>query len=266
MIDLYTYPTSPCSQKVRIVLEEKQLPWKKVHVELPEKENLKPEYLALNPLGVVPTLVNGEDVVIESSIICEYLDDSYPEPPLRPKDPFLLSRMRLQMKHVDNNVHPSCGVLQWPLVMEKKIAQMTEEELEKMVNRVVEKPRRERQKRLIKYGYEAPDVVDAVATYEKTIQNMDKTLESHAWLAGDTFSLADACTAPYFQTLAQFGWTEWYASRERVSDWFSRCQQRASYEGGVLADFPEEQLAEFKIQGKPVWETIQKHLKQLRSS
>ncbi|CAI3957750.1 glutathione S-transferase family protein [Alteromonas macleodii] len=58
MIELYTHPMSPCAQKVRLLLLEKGLNSTKHHVSLPDKENLKPEYLKLNPLGVVPTLVD----------------------------------------------------------------------------------------------------------------------------------------------------------------------------------------------------------------
>ena len=79
MIELYTHPMSPCAQKVRILLAEKGLDWQAHHIDLTQKENLKPEYLKLNPLGVVPTLVDAGKVVIESSIICEYLDDAYPQ-------------------------------------------------------------------------------------------------------------------------------------------------------------------------------------------
>jgi len=60
---------SPCSQKVRIVLYEKKLDWKTIDVDLPAKANLEADYLALNPLGVVPTLVDKQQSVIESSII-----------------------------------------------------------------------------------------------------------------------------------------------------------------------------------------------------
>ena len=77
-LTLYTHPMSPCAQKVRIVLTEKNLPWEGVFVDLPAKANLEPEYLKLNPLGVVPTLVEDGRAVIESSIICEYLDDKLP--------------------------------------------------------------------------------------------------------------------------------------------------------------------------------------------
>ena len=85
MLELYTHPLSPCAQKVRIVLAEKGLDFLSHHVDLPNKENLKPEYLRLNPLGEVPTLVHDSTPVIESSVICEYLDDAYPQIPIFPE-------------------------------------------------------------------------------------------------------------------------------------------------------------------------------------
>ena len=260
MLELYTHPMSPCSQKVRIVLAEKGLDWEKRHVNLAEKENLAPEYLKLNPLGVVPTLVDGGKPVIESSIICEYLEDRNPEPGLRPDNPYHTAQMRAWMKHVDNKVHPSCGALQWPLVMADKIKLLSPEEMDALIDRVVEKPRRERQRRLLKLGYDAPDIVDAVATYEKTIVDMENMLAQQDWLAGDSFSLADAAMAPYFQTLHQFGWADWYLTRPKVADWYTRCVQRSSYQSGVAADFPAQKLAELKGRGEAPWRKIREYL------
>lgn len=256
-LELYTHPMSPCSQKVRIVLAEKNLDWTKVDVDLPGKANLQPDYLKLNPLGVVPTLVDGGKPVIESSIICEYLEDKFPSPALRPSDPWQTARMRFWMKHIDNKVHPSCGALQWPLVMADKLKTMTEAEQEQMIERVVEKPRRERQRRLLKLGYDAPDVADAVGVYEKTIADMDALLADQPWIAGEAFSLADAAMAPYFQTLFQFGWSDWYASRANVADWYARCRERDSYQSGVAADFPAEKLNDLAARGAPAWTKIQ---------
>ena len=102
MLELYTHPMSPCAQKVRIVLAEKGLEWHKRHVNLQEKENLRPEYLVLNPLGVVPTLVHNGRPVIESSIICEYLDEAHGamqrERRLYPEDPMGRAEMRRIME------------------------------------------------------------------------------------------------------------------------------------------------------------------------
>ncbi len=162
MLELYTHPMSPCAQKVRIVLAEKGLEWKKHHVNLQQKENLHPDYLKLNPLGVVPTLVHDDKPVIESSIICEYLEDTFPQHSRRPEDSYRRAGMRYWMKHVDVKLHPSCGTLQWPMVMRDALMELPEKERQAILDRIPEKPRRERQKRLVQFGLDAPDVGDAV--------------------------------------------------------------------------------------------------------
>lgn len=261
MLELYTHPMSPCAQKVRIVLAEKGLQWTKHHVSLPDKENLRPQYLKLNPLGVVPTLVHNGRPVIESSIICEYLEDTFPEPTLKPADTYDCARMRFWMKHVDNKLHPSCGTLQWPMVMRPRLMEKTAEEREALLNRIPEKPRRERQKRLVELGLDAPDVADAVQTYRKTILDMEETLKDKQWISGDNFSLSDVCLAPYFQTLLQFGWTALYEKDcPGVSRWYARCRERASYVSAVAEDFPAELMADLQARGQVAWEKIEAHL------
>src|SRR3954469_15006372 len=87
MLKLYNAPHSTCSQKVRICLAEKNLPFEDIRLDLGKgKDQLKPEYLKLNPNGVVPTLVDDGHVIIDSSVICEYLDEKYPAPSLSPGD------------------------------------------------------------------------------------------------------------------------------------------------------------------------------------
>lgn len=256
-LQLYTHPMSPCSQKVRIVLAEKALTWDKIDLDLPSKENLSAEYLKLNPGGVVPTLVEDNKPVIESSIICEYLDDRYPEPRLRPNDPHQIAAMRNWMKHIDNKLHPACGALQWPLVMADKLKLLPVEEQDRIMATVPERPRRERQTRLLKLGYDAPDVIDAVGVYEKTTSDLDALLGQQKWIAGDEFSLADAAMAPYFQTPYQFGWREWYESRANVAAWYARCRARDSYASAVSADFSAAKLEDLQQRGEPAWLKIQ---------
>lgn len=261
MIELYTHPMSPCAQKVRIVLSEKHLDWTAHHIELAEKENLQPAYLKLNPLGVVPTLVDDGVPVIESSIICEYLDDRFPQVPLKPADAYLRSQMRFWMKHVDTKLHPSCGALQWPIVMRPAMMAKTEHERQQLLARIPEKPRRERQKRLVEMGLEAPDVLDSVRIYRKTILDMEAALEQHPWVAGDQFSLADICLVPYFQTVKQFSWEAMYQDCPRVSDWVERCMNRSSYQEGVASDFTAQKLSELQEKGQAAWGVIARHLK-----
>jgi len=260
MLELYTHPMSPCAQKARIVLAEKQLSWTTHHVDLAEKENLTPEYLALNPLGVVPTLVHDGRPVIESSIICEYLDDAFQSTRLSPTDPYARAQMRFWMKHVDNKLHPSCGTLQWPLVMRPSLMKKSEAERQQLLEKIPEKPRRERQKRLVAMGLEAPDVVDAVSVYRKTIVEMETALAEHPWMIGTEFSLADICLAPYFQTIQQFGWQQMLVDCPQVSDWFARCRDRPSYQEAVAQDFSDELLQDLYSKGQQAWPIIEKHL------
>ncbi len=260
MLELYTHPMSPCAQKVRIVLAEKRLDWVHHHVDLPNKENLRPEYLKLNPLGVVPTLVDQGNPVIESSLICEYLEERFPEHSLRPDDNLARAKMRFWMKQIDNKLHPSCGALQWPLVMRPTIMAKTEQERAELLDKIPEKPRRERQKRLIKLGLDAPDVIDAIKVYRNIILEMEKTLQHQDWILGDTFSLADICLAPYFQTIDQFGWQVFFKDCPKVEQWFARCQARPSYQQAVSADFSDQVMKELRAKGKAALEKIEAHL------
>jgi glutathione S-transferase len=171
--------------------------------------------------------------------------------------------MRFWMKHVDVKLHPSCGAIQWPMVMRPALMEKSEEEREAILERVVEKPRRERQKRLVKFGLDAPDIADAVRTYRKTILDMEAALTEHRWVVGDEFSLADVCLAPYFQTLHQFAWTALYDHDcPRVTDWFAQVSERASYREGVAVDFPESLVTRLQGEGAAVWQKIEQHLEQ----
>ena len=72
---LYNAPQSTCSQRVRFVLNAKALPLEEKKLDLLAGDQLKPDYLALNPNGVVPTLDHDGTIVVDSSVIIEYLDD-----------------------------------------------------------------------------------------------------------------------------------------------------------------------------------------------
>jgi len=92
---LYDTPGSPCARRVRIVLLEKGLAWTTRLLDLTKLEQKSPAYLALNPNGVVPTLLHGARVLYESNVITEYLDDVFPAPRLYPADPWERARARM---------------------------------------------------------------------------------------------------------------------------------------------------------------------------
>ena len=104
MIELYHFWSSVCSVKVRMCLEEKGVEWQSRYVDLFRFDQLRPEYLALNPDGVVPTLVHDGQPVHESSIINEYIDDALPGPKLSPHSPLQRARMREFVKICDEGL------------------------------------------------------------------------------------------------------------------------------------------------------------------
>src|SRR5215204_5652147 len=102
---LYHNDMSSCAQKVRLMLAEKRLEWESRHLDLRAGEHQQDWYIKLNPRAVVPTLIDCDIVVPESNVINEYLDERFPDPPLKPADPFGRARMRLWTKQLDEGVH-----------------------------------------------------------------------------------------------------------------------------------------------------------------
>jgi glutathione S-transferase len=78
VLELYHNDMSTCAQKVRFALAEKAATWRSHHLDLRARDQQKPEYLKLNPNAVVPTLVHEGVVIIESTVINEYIDDALP--------------------------------------------------------------------------------------------------------------------------------------------------------------------------------------------
>ena len=116
---LYNAPQSTCSQRVRFVLNAKGLAFDEVRLDLLAGDQLKPDYLKLNPNGVVPTLDHDGEIVIDSSVIIEYLDEVVPAPVrFTPAPPVARARMRALMRFIDEmpaaairfprSISPSC--------------------------------------------------------------------------------------------------------------------------------------------------------------
>jgi len=93
-VKLYTYYLSSASYRVRIGLNLKGLSYEPVFVDLAAGRQLEPEYLALNPEGRVPYLVDGDVRLSQALAILEYLEETRPDPPLLPGGPSERARMR----------------------------------------------------------------------------------------------------------------------------------------------------------------------------
>ncbi|HMN87750.1 MAG TPA: maleylacetoacetate isomerase [Bauldia sp.] len=112
---LYTFFRSSTSYRVRIALALKGLPYEPRFVSLPKMEHRADDYVAVNPQGLVPTLVEDGHVIAQSLAILEYLEEVYPEPPLLPKDPLARAYVRGLCQVIACEMHPlnNTRVLKW---------------------------------------------------------------------------------------------------------------------------------------------------------
>ena len=132
MITLYHNDLSSCSQKVRFVLEEKNIPWQSKELNLREGEQFDEDYVALNHKAVVPTLVHDDNVIIESAIICQYLDEAFGEPTLTPDNALGRANMRQWIQPIDEYLHADISVISHAIVFADEIraANNTDEKLD----------------------------------------------------------------------------------------------------------------------------------------
>ena len=232
MIELYHADMSTCAQKARLVLAEKGLEWTGHRMDLRARDQHRPDYLKLNPNGVVPTLVDDGRVVIESTVICEYLDDAYPDPPMRPNDPHQRARMRIWTKRLDEGLHFATGVISGSIAFRHQHMARPADELNAYIEGIPDPARRERQRQQIEKGVEAPQFRAAIATYEKWLTDMETDLSRHPWLAGDSYSLADVAYTPYGIRLNELRLWPMLDERPHIRDWYARIEARPNFKPG----------------------------------
>lgn len=258
MLTLYHHLQSPCAAKVRTVLTEKGLAWESRIVDIIEKENLKPEYLALHPKGLVPTLVDGGKVVIDSTIVMEYLDTAYDPDSLKPPGAYAQAKMRKWTKWVDEVQHPNWPGLAWLILIRPRWLAKTDSEIAALLAKLIDPARRERQKRMLGQGFEAPEFIASMRTFDTSLADMDKALTAAPWLAGDQVSLADCAMLPYVASGELFGLGMMIEARSRVADWLRRFKQRPSFAVTMPWTLDEAAVAEVRRYALPAWETIRR--------
>lgn len=258
MLELYHNDTSTCAQKVRLTLAEKHLSWKSHHLDLRAGDQQKPEYLKLNPRGVVPTLVDDGIAVRESNVIMEYLDDQYPEIRLRPADAHGKARMRLWTKRLDEGHHDiATATLSMGIAFRHQYLARGPEGCEALIDKIPDPVRRERRRDVIMNGVEAKEFRTAVIMWERLLSDMQDTLSSGAWLAGPDYSLADAAFTPYLTRLDHLNALGFIAKRPRVADWYERVRARPSYAEAIRKWDNPSYIALMREKGAEAWPRIQ---------
>src|SRR6478752_9149240 len=113
MLVLYHAGAHPSVGQGALHLNEKGLGYQSHYLSIPRQDHLKPEYLAINPDGQVPSLIHDHQIITETTVINEYLDDAFPDPPLRPVAPVERARMRRWGQVVDEHLFPAVATLAW---------------------------------------------------------------------------------------------------------------------------------------------------------
>jgi glutathione S-transferase len=227
---LYHAWMSSASRRVRFALEEKGLPYVGIFVRLLKNEQNTPQYLALNPNGVVPTLMHRGRPIIESTVINEYLEDVYRETPLRPADPVERAAMRVWTYMADTVVIKAFQELNWNRMMGPTASKWTDEELAQKMAATPMPERREQWRRVAREPYTAGEVQRAADMLRHVLERMEASLERGPWLAGSAFSLADINMSPY---AVRFGELEEHGillrDYPRTSAWWSTVQARPAF-------------------------------------
>jgi len=205
MLELHHLPESICSQKVRLALAEKGLDWTGNRVNLAAWEHLSPAYLALNPNGVIPTLVHDGQPVIESTVICEYLDEVFPDPPLSPPDPAGRAAMRAWLRFIDEVPSMAVRVPSFNTVLLPGYQAMSPEDFAGHVSRMT--LRKAFFRRMGQTGFSADEVADAMAQLALTEARIARALDQGGgpFLLGDRLTCADLCLAPVVNRMDELG-------------------------------------------------------------
>ena len=258
MLALYHSDTAVCAAKVRLTLAEKGLAFESRLMDLHKGDQFQPDYLALNPNGVVPTLIHDGQVLIESTVINEYLDEIFAQPPLRPADALGRARMRLWTKREDT-IHDAINTMTTAILFRHNLLQKTPEERAQRYESMPDPAKRLKWKTILDQGLDASYVREALARFAKLFADMERALGAGPWLLGQSFSLADIGFISFFYRLEMLETAGlWQDHFPLVSAWFARCKARGSFQTAIRAYISPAAAAQYEAVSKPCWPQVER--------
>ncbi len=171
MLKIHDHPASTYARRVRIAIIEKNIPHEFVLVDMAARKHRDPDYLALNPYGRVPTLVEDGFVLYESTAILNYLEATRPQPALVPADPRLRALVDMHMKLCDLQMARQAGVIIFP------------------------------RRFLPAERWDEKAMAQAKQEIEKHLAILDRQLATKEYLVADRYTLAEVCYTPFLHYL-----------------------------------------------------------------
>ena len=238
MLELYHFEAVANSMKPMLYLKEKGLDFVSHRLNARDFEHLSAQFLAINPDGQVPVLVHDGKVVTESTVINEYLEDVFPEPPLRPADPLERARMRIWTKFVDEYFCPALTVI-GSHGASKFVKQMDQNKLQDALARMPLKEVRDKWATISTTSYSEETLAEARRKLGVCAERMEKALATSPWLAGKTYSLADIDIYSFAVALPRiFPDSVNDQATPKLMDWIARMNERRAVKAALAMGGP----------------------------
>ena len=225
---LYNAPQSTCSQRVRFVLNAKGLPFDEVKLNLLAGDQLAPDYLKLNPNGVVPTLDHDGQIIIDSTVITEYLDEVAPNDSFTPESAVSRAHMRALMHFIDEMPAAAVRVPTFNLAFLPGFQKLSRDEFLAFAE---SKPlRREFMLSMGQTGFSKSEMDAALTRLRRSYERMESEIQksSGPWLLGEEISLADVAVMPALVRMQDLGLPNWQ-DLPRVTAWFENIRAQSAY-------------------------------------
>jgi glutathione S-transferase len=238
MFVLYHGWRSSASRRVRLCLEEKGLAYESHVVDMAKMEHHSPEFLKINPNGVIPALIHDGRPLYESGTICEYLDELHPDPPLSPDNAYDRATMRNWIRHVDGLIG-NLIVFNWAHHLAKTASQWSDAELAEKMKNIPSKERQEAWLRAARRPYTEEERATARGKLVDMLDRMEATLAKSKWLAGERYSIADIGTVPFVKRIEEEIAPDQVTNEKhpRVTEWWQTIQARPAFARARIGPF-----------------------------
>ena len=263
MMKLYHNAMSTCAQKVRFVLTTKGLDWEGEVLDLRRGDQQRPDFLKINPKGLVPVLMHDGHVIVESNVIVDYLNEAFPEPPLLPETPIDRANVRWWIKRLDDGLHLDVAALSFGVAFRHQLikAKGSDEAVIKHIEAVPDPYLRDVQRQVVFEGIDSPRFALAVQQFDKLVKGIDAELQTQAWICGDALTLADIAFAPYVTRLEHLGMQGLWEEKPSFRDWYQRLKATEGYRVGLADWFNPDFLVLMSENGQQAWPRVAQMLK-----